>query len=48
VTLSLTEKITWLEQTLFQKEQCDCSELDVDVGKFFKKMSDIDEKIFDE
>jgi hypothetical protein len=48
VTLSLTEKITRLKQTLFEKEECNCGELDADMGKFFKKMSVIDEKIFDE
>jgi hypothetical protein len=48
VTLSLSEKNTRLKQTLFQEKECDCGELEVDVGMFFKKMSDIDEKIFDE
>jgi hypothetical protein len=41
VTLSLPEKITRLKQTPFEKEECDYGELDVDVGKFFKKMTNI-------
>jgi hypothetical protein len=35
-------------KTLLEKEECDRGELDVDNSKFFKKMSDLDEKIFDE
>jgi hypothetical protein len=36
-TLSLTENITWLKQTLLEKEECDCGELNADISKFFQK-----------
>jgi hypothetical protein len=36
--LLLTEKITQLKQTLLEKEECNCGELNVDINKFFKKI----------
>jgi hypothetical protein len=42
------EQITQLKQTLLDKEECECDELDADISKFFKSMSYLDEKIFDE
>jgi hypothetical protein len=38
-TLSLTEKITWLKETLMEKEETDCVELDADMNKFFRRFS---------
>jgi hypothetical protein len=43
----LTENVTLLKQTLSEKEKCNCGELDVDIGKFFKKMSDLAQNYFD-
>jgi hypothetical protein len=42
--LSLADKISWVKQTMLEKEECDCGEVDLYISQFFKMMPDHEER----